>query len=155
MSLNEKHPARFRCTKTYSHDLGLTTVFRQHRAKSHCSKLHGYALGFTFEFGCHNLDENEWVVDFGSLKPLKEWLSRMFDHTMVVAEDDPERPTFEMIADRGLVVLHVVPRVGCEAFAKAAWERSDAIVDEITNGRAWCTSCKVSEHGANSATYFR
>lgn len=143
----------YTCRKTYGHEQGLSCTFRQHRAKSHCAQLHGYALSFSFEFGCRELDNNGWVVDFGSLKPLKEWLGRCHDHVTVMAEDDPALPVFEGLADLKYLNLHVVPRVGCEAFARTAAERADALVDEMTKGRAHCISCTVAEHGGNSATY--
>jgi 6-pyruvoyltetrahydropterin/6-carboxytetrahydropterin synthase len=50
--------------KTYGHELGLSTCFRQHRAKSHCRFLHGYPLSFTFTFAATQRDENGWVIDF-------------------------------------------------------------------------------------------
>ena len=36
--------------------------------------LHGYSLQFKFTFEARELDERNWVVDFGGLKPLKAWL---------------------------------------------------------------------------------
>ena len=47
-------------------------AFRQPRAKSHCRFIHGYRLVAKFWFSCNELDENNWVVDFGSLKGLKD-----------------------------------------------------------------------------------
>ena len=62
-------------TKTYGHNIGLACVFRQPNADhSHCHLLHGYSLQFKFTFGCNDLDNKNWAVDFGGLKPLKKWL---------------------------------------------------------------------------------
>ena len=78
-------------TKTYGHEEGLSCAFRQPLAKhSHCSLLHGYALSFSFKFGCDNLDEKNWVVDFGGLKELKQWLKDNFDHKITVCKDDEQ-----------------------------------------------------------------
>ena len=67
-------------TKTYGHNIGLSAVFRQpHADHSHCRFLHGYSLGFKFKFACNELDNKNWVVDFGGLKPLKKWLEDSFD----------------------------------------------------------------------------
>lgn len=145
----------YNCEKTYGHEQGLSCVFRQWRAKSHCAQLHGYALSFKFKFQASALDDNGWVMDFGALKPLKEWLGRCFDHTTVVAEDDPAMAHFETLADAKVINLHVVPRTGCEAFARAAFEWADTYVREKTNGRVTVRSCTVAEHAGNSATYFR
>ena len=143
----------YTCTKHYGHDLGLSCVFRQHRADSHCAQLHGYPLAFTFAFGCTDPDENGWVVDFGALKPLKEWLVYHFDHTVLVAEDDPHLSLYYLLEESKLATLRVLERVGCEAVAKLAYEAAQLLVRDITGGRAYVLSCTVAEHGANSATY--
>ena len=49
-------------------------AFRQPQATSHCRFVHGYRLVGKFWFGANELDENNWVVDFGSLKHLKNIL---------------------------------------------------------------------------------
>ena len=56
-------------TKTYGHNIGLACVFRQPNADhSHCHLLHGYQLAFKFTFGCKELDNKNWAVDFGGLE---------------------------------------------------------------------------------------
>lgn len=149
----------FSVTKTYGHELGLSAVFRQHRANSHCSKLHGYALAFEFEFTCQQLDENGWVIDFGDLQVIKHWLYGSFDHKVLIAEDDPQRITFESLA-HGLkfpiMDLVVVPRVGCEAFARLAFDHVSAWLAKSRDAGArkvLLKRCTVREHGANAATY--
>ena len=143
---------RFYSGKTYAHNTGHSCAFRQWRADSHCNLIHGYALQFEFLFGGEELDERNWIVDFGGLKPLKEWLKFMFDHTYLLASDDPEFETFQMLADKGLIDLRVVGGVGCERFAEQAFDEADRIVKELTNGRCWVQKCTVREHEANSAT---
>ena len=81
--------AKYISTKTYTH-LG-PVAYRQWRADSHCNLIHGYALSFHFEFETNDLDARNWVVDFGGLKPLKGNLEDWFDHTLLVAQDDPDR----------------------------------------------------------------
>jgi 6-pyruvoyltetrahydropterin/6-carboxytetrahydropterin synthase len=82
---------KFYSTKTYGNDRGLSCCFRQWRSThSHCSLLHGYSIGVKIIFECESLDERNWVMDFGGLKEFKQWLEHMFDHTLLVAEDDPE-----------------------------------------------------------------
>jgi len=73
---------KFMSTKTFNTDRGLSCCFRQWRAThSHCSTLHGYSIGVKFVFECEELDERNWVFDFGGLKDIKKWLEHMFDHT--------------------------------------------------------------------------
>ncbi len=143
---------RFYSGKTYSHSTGHSCAFRQWKAKSHCNLIHGYALQFEFTFGGNELDESNWIVDFGGLKPLKEWLKHMFDHTYLVAEDDPELDTFVDLAKKDLVDLRIVSHTGCERFAEMAFDKADEIVKEMTNGRCWVQKATVREHEHNSAT---
>jgi len=143
---------RFYSGKTYSHATGHSCAFRQWRADSHCNLIHGYALQFEFTFGGDQLDERNWIVDFGGLKPLKEWLKYMFDHTYLVAEDDPEMETVLMLADKKLIDVRQVTATGCERFAEMAFDKAEEIVNELTNGRCWVQSVTVREHGHNSAT---
>lgn len=146
--------ALYRSTKTYDHNEGLSCCFRQWRADhSHCRLLHGYALAFRFTFACSELDERNWCFDFGGLKPVKAWLHGMFDHTLVVAQDDPALSQFEELANGGLVELRVLPAVGCEATAAFVFEHVSRFVVEQTQGRVWLEAVEVREHGGNSAIY--
>ncbi len=144
----------YRSTKTYDHTEGLSCCFRQWRAShSHCRLVHGYALAFKFVFATYELDERNWCFDFGGLKPVKAWLKHMFDHTLLIAEDDPERATLEELARKGLAEIRVLPAVGCEATARYVHAYVARFVDEQTSGRVWLESVEVREHGGNSAVY--
>jgi 6-pyruvoyltetrahydropterin/6-carboxytetrahydropterin synthase len=148
-------PARrpvYRSTKAYDHSEGLSCCFRQWRAThSHCSLVHGYALAFKFVFATHQLDHNNWCFDFGGLKPIRSWLHEMFDHTLIVAEDDPARAVFEQLDQAGLAKLKLLPAVGCEAIAKYVFDYVAEFVAHESAGRVWLESVEVREHGGNSA----
>lgn len=103
-------------TKTYR-EIG-PVAYRQWRAESHCRHVHGYALSFHIEFESDKLDVRNWVVDFGSLKSFKNNLEDWFDHTLLVAEDDPERETFELLGKKGLAKITYVERTGCEGLSQ-------------------------------------
>lgn len=141
----------FLSTKRYGHERGLSCAFRQWRAESHCNQIHGYALAFEFVFKAKELDEKNWVVDFGSLKPIEKWLRTTFDHTTVVAEDDPHRNLFEAMDDADIVDLRVLPGVGCEMFAQLAFDFASDYINAVYGDRCELVSVRVSEHGANSA----
>lgn len=144
----------FRSTKHFGHELGLSACFRQWRAESHCHFLHGYALAIRLEFEADELDVRNWVVDFGSLKSLKQRLEDTFDHKLLVAEDDPALPIFRTLDTAGLAELVIVDATGCEAFAKLVFESTEVwLRDAGYAPRARIVSCEVSEHGANSAIY--
>lgn len=142
-----------RSTKTFTHEVGLSACFRQWRADSHCSYLHGYSLQVRLEFGADEVDQRNWIVDFGSLKSFKSWLEHTFDHKTLVAEDDPLKdPLFEDMNDQRLIDMVVVPATGCEAFATMIFNCAEIwLKDNGYAPRVWIHKVEVSEHGANSA----
>ena len=143
-------------TKTYGHNIGLSCAFRQPKAHhSHCRFIHGYSLAFKFTFGCKELDDKNWAVDFGSLKPLKKWLEKTFDHKIAVDENDPEIDKFKALEEQGLAELSILDGVGAEKFAKHAFDFADSIVRADTNNRCYVVEVECMEHGANSAIYKR
>jgi len=141
-------------TKHYGHNIGLSAVFRQPNADhSHCSLLHGYSLAFTFTFGCDDLDNKNWAVDFGGLKPLKQWLEDSFDHKVVVDVNDPKLDFLKSMEAEGIAELTVLDGVGAEKFAEHAFNFADKLVRDMTNNRCYCVRAECAEHGANSAIY--
>jgi 6-pyruvoyltetrahydropterin/6-carboxytetrahydropterin synthase len=150
---------KFYSKKTYGNDRGLSCCFRQWRSThSHCSLLHGYSIGVKVIFECESLDERNWVYDFGGLKDFKKWLEHMFDHTLLIAEDDPHKDLF-LNLPQDTASIRIVPAVGCERFAEMAYnELSKIITGSIDRGTALnhtvrVKSVEVFEHGANSAIY--
>jgi 6-pyruvoyltetrahydropterin/6-carboxytetrahydropterin synthase len=146
--------AKYYSTKTYGHNIGLSAVFRQPNADhSHCHLLHGYSLQFKFTFGCDELDNKNWAVDFGGLKPLKKWLEDSFDHKTVIDKKDPYIETFYDLEKKGLCELTVMDGVGAEKFAEHAFNYADGLIREATNNRCYVVEVECAEHGANSAIY--
>lgn len=145
----------FISTKTYDH-LG-PVAYRQWKADSHCNLIHGYALSFHFEFEAHDLDARNWVVDFGSLKPLKGLLEDWFDHTLLVAQDDPERETLLELGKKGLAKITEVERTGCEGLADFIFEYINDcwLKDYGYAGRVECVRVEVRETPSNMAARVR
>jgi 6-pyruvoyltetrahydropterin/6-carboxytetrahydropterin synthase len=141
-------------TKTYGHNIGLACVFRQPNADhSHCHLLHGYSLAFRFTFGCDQLDNKNWAVDFGSLKPLKKWLEDHFDHKTAVDINDPHLDKLKELEKHDLADIVEFDGVGAEMFAKHAFDFADKLIREQTNNRCYVVEVECMEHGANSAIY--
>ena len=141
-------------TKTYGHNIGLACVFRQPNADhSHCHLLHGYSLAFRFTFGCDHLDNKNWAVDFGSLKPLKKWLEDHFDHKTAVDINDPHLDKLKELEKHDLAEIVEFDGVGAEMFAKHAFDFADKLIREQTNNRCYVVEVECMEHGANSAIY--
>lgn len=141
---------------------GFSTCFRQWRANTtHCQYLHGYDVEFEVTFE-GDLDHRNWVWDFGGMKRAKnlidgmqpkEWMEHMFDHTVVVAEDDPELDNFRDMADRGVIQLRVVEAVGAEKFAEFLYHKLNNFVQTETDGRVKVVKVKFMENHKNSAIY--
>ena len=143
----------FISTKTYNHNIGLSCAFRQWRAKhSHCKYMHGYALSVRINFK-GQLNDRNWVYDFGDLKFVKEFLADTFDHKTVIAEDDPELETFKELDEKGLIQLVVIPHVGCEKFAEYICKQIAPQIEVNSNERVKLMSVEVREHSGNSAIY--
>jgi len=141
-------------TKTYGHNIGLSAVFRQPNADhSHCHLLHGYSLAFKFTFGCKDLDNKNWAVDFGGLKPLKKWLENHFDHKLVLDMTDPHLEKFKELEKLDLAEIRLFDGVGTEKFAEHAFNFANNLITVKTDGRCWVESVECAEHGANSAIY--
>ena len=141
---------------------GFSCVFRQWKAEStHCRFLHGYGVSFKVWFE-GELDEKNWVWDFGGMKRAKTqidgmspkaWMDHMFDHTFIVAEDDPFLESFQKMEGAGVAQVRVVPATGAERFAQYIFEKINPFVQEETNGRVRVMKVEFREHGKNSAIY--
>jgi len=141
---------------------GFSCVFRQWKADgTHCRFLHGYGVSFKVWFK-GELDERNWVWDFGGMKRAKTqidgmnpkaWMDYMFDHTFIVAEDDPFLESFQRMDGAGVAQVRVVPATGAERFAQYVYQKLNTFVQEETEGRVKVIKVEFMEHGKNSAIY--
>ena len=150
---------KFQSTKVFD---GYSTVFRQWRAEgTHCRFLHGYGISFKITFE-GDLDERNWVWDFGGMKRAKNtiggmnpkaWMDYMFDHTTIIAMDDPSLKLFREMQNKGLIQLRIIPATGAEQFAKYIYETISEFIKTETEGRVRVVSVEFKEHNKNSAIY--
>lgn len=145
----------YQVTKTFGHELGLSCCFRQWRSThSHCCLLHGYAIAVRLVFEADELDERNWVIDFGGFRKIKDYLADTFDHKLIVAVDDPRLDDIIALGRLGIADVVVMNRVGCEAFSS---EIADVVQGFLEvggmAGRVRLVSVEVQEHGANAAAY--
>lgn len=131
-------------------------AYRQWRADSHCNLIHGYSFSIKLYFGTDSLDVRNWAADYGGLGELKEMLEGQFDHTLLVAEDDPELETFKILEQKGLAKLNVLPRLGCESLADQIYRYVNGVYIPDLWGpgeaeRLWCYRVEVRETQANMA----
>jgi len=150
---------KFQSSKVFD---GFSTVFRQWKAtNTHCRFVHGYGISFKVYFE-GELDGRNWVWDFGGMKRAttlidgkqpKAWMDYMFDHTMIIAEDDPEIKAFQQMDAVGVAQVRVIPATGAEKFAEYIYTKLNSFVQEETEGRVRVTKVKFMEHGKNAAYY--
>ena len=150
---------KFQSSKVFD---GFSTVFRQHKAEgTHCRFIHGYGISFKVYFE-GELDGRNWVWDFGGMKRAKtqidgmnpkEWMEYMFDHTTIIAEDDPFLEAFRKMDDAGAAQIRVIPATGAERFSEYIFNKLNEFVQEETEGRVRVTKVKFMEHGKNAAYY--
>jgi 6-pyruvoyltetrahydropterin/6-carboxytetrahydropterin synthase len=150
---------KYQSTKVFD---GFSCVFRQWRAEgTHCKYLHGYGVSFKVWFE-GELDERNWVWDFGGMKRAKgtidgmnpkAWMDYMFDHTMIVAEDDPFIESFKLMDRAGAAQIRIIPAVGAEKFAEYVFNKLQEFIDKETEGRVRVVRVDFMEHGRNSAIY--
>jgi len=150
---------KFQSTKLFD---GFSTVFRQWKATgTHCRFLHGYGISFRVWFE-GELDEKNWVWDFGGMKRAKTeidgmsakmWMDHMFDHTTIVATDDPYLEQFRKMDEDGIIQLREIPATGAEQFAKFIFNKLNPFVQEETKGRVKVAKVEFMEHGKNTAIY--
>jgi 6-pyruvoyltetrahydropterin/6-carboxytetrahydropterin synthase len=150
---------KFQSTKVFD---GYSCVFRQWKAEgTHCRFLHGYGVSFKVWFE-GELDERSWVWDFGGMKRAKgtidgmnpkAWMDYMFDHTTIVADDDPQLDTFIEMNSDNLIQLRIIPATGAEQFAKYIYEKLNTFIQEETNRRVRVVQVEFREHEKNTASY--
>jgi 6-pyruvoyltetrahydropterin/6-carboxytetrahydropterin synthase len=130
-----------------------STAFRQPNATSHCKYIHGYRLKAKIWFATNELDENNWVFDFGGLKDLKKNLEKTFDHKLVIDKNDPAKTALKEVQRYGAADIVEMDGVGIEKFAEHVFKTADVFVKFNSNNRVWVEKVEVFEHENNSAIF--
>lgn len=133
-------------------------AYRQWRSGTCCELNHGYSFSMKFYFGSDKLDVRNWTygVEYGGLKELKKILEDQFDHTTLVAQDDPHMDLFLEMQKRGIAKLTILPRVGCEALADMLYKYVNGVYLPDYMGKdaadnTWCFRVEVRETQSNMA----
>jgi 6-pyruvoyltetrahydropterin/6-carboxytetrahydropterin synthase len=156
----------FTCTKKFT---DFPFAHRQHNHGGHCRFIHGHNWAFEFTFASRERDRNGFVVDFGDLKWIKDFLTDMFDHTLVLNLDDPalgylkaalvpEQEAVSLAFNTPLLAhpfadIRVVPNAGAEGLADFVFEEINRRILSYTNERVFLVSVTVFEDSKNSATF--
>ena len=141
---------------------GFTCCFRQWKAETtHCRFMHGYGISFRVTFE-GDLDERNWVWDFGGMKRAKTqiegmspkaWMDYMFDHTVIVASDDPKKAHFKSMHEDGVCQVRFVEATGAEKFAEYIFHKLNRFVLTETQDRVRVAQVEFMEHNKNTAIF--
>ena len=151
--------SKYQSTKLFD---GFSCCFRQWKAETtHCRFLHGYGVSFRVTFE-GDLDDRNWVWDFGGMKRAKTlidgmqpkaWMDYMFDHTVIVAKDDPKLSGFQNMEIMNVIQLRTVEATGAEKFAEFIFHKLNDFVKTETENRVKIVQVEFMEHGKNTAIY--
>ena len=109
-----------------------------------------------------DLDERNWVWDFGGMKRAKTlidgmqpkaWMDYMFDHTVIVAKDDPKLSGFQNMEIMDVIQLRTVEATGAEKFAEFIFHKLNRFVLTETQDRVRVAQVEFMEHGKNTAIF--
>jgi 6-pyruvoyl-tetrahydropterin synthase len=108
--------------------------------------LHGYERTFEVEFACAETEPDTGeVVDSIAVREIRAALRYQFDHTTLIAVDDPQRDLFELLAERGVIDLRIMDNTGMEGSAAWVFDAAEQIVGPATAGRVWASRVKARE----------
>ena len=138
------------CTKSYR-DIPLSHRQPHHRGR--CSRLHGHSWAVTLTFEAKELDDNGFVIDFGDLHFLKDWIDLNLDHATALKKSDPLRAECEKLEQMGLLKILWVDSASCEGIAQFLYHTFQPMIEVKTKGRVRLQSLHLEEDSKNSATY--
>ena len=95
----------------------------------------------------------QWKAEETHCRSPKEWMDYMFDHTLIVAEDDPHLNAFKEMGTAGVAQVRIIEATGAEKFAEFVFNKINEFVKTETKNRVRVTKVKFMEHGKNAAYY--
>lgn len=128
------------------------------RDSARCMWAHGYGREIEFTFVGEELDARGWVVDFGGLRFIKEFLEKEWDHRLLLTDKDPLLDEFKRLHDLGGVNINVMDSSkgwgpGIEQSCKFLFDNLNPLVQNQTFDRCEIYKIQVWEHQLNSAIY--
>ncbi len=92
------------------------------------------------------------MLDDDARKEVGTALRDQFDHTTLIAADDPQRDLFELLADRGVIDLRIMDDTGMAGSAAWVFETTERLVGMATAGRVWVSRIKARESRNSTLT---
>ncbi len=149
----------FTCSKSYRdipfahrqpHHSGHPAV--RSSADNRCSFIHGHNWSFKFTFGCHDLDESGFVVDFSDLRFIRDWLADNLDHAFLHNFDDA---VSLKLVGQFPEAFRPYPLESCsaEGIAQHVFHAIDPLLKEHHGERVFLVALEVFEDAKNAAEY--
>lgn len=123
-----------------------------------CASWHGYDRSVVATFA-GDIDEYGWVVPFGELRKVRDFIEYYLDHTAVIPANDPRLSDIVEFNQKmvesghpGIFKLRVMPYgVSMEMTSLFLWEHINAYIYAVTEGRCYVEKIECIEHDSNSA----
>ena len=141
----------YRCFKRFQ---DIPIAHRQWTHLGHCAFIHGHNLAFQLEFIAAKLDENGFVMDFGKLKVISNWIDQHLDHAMLFAHLDPQKTALIQAAPKAWKV-YTLKNTSMEGLAKHLFTIFDEQISNLTEQRVHLESIRVEEDSKNRVDYQR
>ena len=138
------------CSKTYK---DIPFAHRQPFHEGHCSKIHGHNWSVTIEFQATDLDKNGFVVDFGKLKYIKQFIDEQLDHACLLSSEDAQAKELAKSQYKNLFRICWVENASCEGIAVFLYEEISRLVREHEGERVSIRSIKLHEDEKNFVRY--
>ena len=119
-----------------------------------CASWHGYDRTVKMTFA-GDVDTMGWIMPFGDLKIVKNFIEYYFDHTAVIPANDPRLEKIlesNNSLDLPMFKARVLPYgVSMEMSSLFIWEQVNPYIVQSTDGRCYLEKVESIEHDSNSA----
>jgi 6-pyruvoyltetrahydropterin/6-carboxytetrahydropterin synthase len=78
----------------------------------------------------------------------------MFDHTTIIAQDDPKLEDFKRLSEKKIIQLRIIDGVGCEKFAEYVWKFINEKISLDTNKRVSVVKVEAFEGETKNSAIF-
>jgi len=116
---------------------------------SPCNSLHGHSYKVSITVKSPELNENDMVVDFSTIKDIQKWVDTNWDHSLIVGCNDHSIS----MSDNNKTVRLLYKNPTAEAFAKILYDISIEMLKPYFTNREYYISVSVWETENNFATF--
>lgn len=120
-----------------------------------CKHLHGHSYSGSVTFAAPNLDQYDFVIDFGDIKSLfDDWVQQHWDHVTLVSEMDQSLLTFLQDEQQDYFVIPGQRNTTTEALAEFLFNKfTDILKSQSAFAELRLVSVTVAESEHSYAEY--